>query len=480
MPLDYTGVGAAQFDEPATLVWGTPIPVGVATVLELSLRVALISGTESAYLAGLICYNQSGVETGQRLTISGSVTGSDWEEIVEEFSSWPGGTSHVRMVFQHHTENSTLQVDEFSFEETTSLVAAASSLISAQSAQASSSDAGNFAAATQSERLLAETAVGNAVVAQNNAVQAQETAEGASAIAISAKETAVQIAGNVDAGIDAIAATVSTLETAVVDVQGNASAGYLIRAQAGDSLSLLDLVAADGSAGAVSLARLSADAIILDGSITAGHLSATSMQVAGLSIFDDRLQSNNFVTDVSGWMIDDNGSMELNNLVVRESVVVGAVSNGVTYASSAAVRLGNGGNVPVPTIGPMELGQFFQIAVLIEWGPSYRHYYTYFHEKAEEQRSTSTYGETHVSLQSREMVGGVWSAWGTEVATGWSGLSFSKHESVFSKHGVFEDVELRFYVNTRVGHSSVGNGTHNYVTYDNIRSTAAVGRALVR
>ncbi len=63
--------------------------------------------------------------------------------------------------------------------------------------------------------------------------------------------------------------------SAIADLEGNASAGYLIRAQAGGSVSLLDLVAADGSAGSVSVAKISASQILLDGSVSAQQIVVT-------------------------------------------------------------------------------------------------------------------------------------------------------------------------------------------------------------
>lgn len=79
-------------------------------------------------------------------------------------------------------------------------------------------------------------------------------------------------------------ASVTTLETAVVDLQGNASAGYLIKAQAGSEVSLIDLIAADGSAGSVSVAKISATTILLNGSVTTQHLDANSVTADKISV----------------------------------------------------------------------------------------------------------------------------------------------------------------------------------------------------
>jgi len=72
-------------------------------------------------------------------------------------------------------------------------------------------------------------------------------------------------------------ASLTTQGTALATLAGNARAGYLIRAQAGGAVSLLDLVAADGSTGPVSVARLAADDILLDGSVGAAQLVVTDL-----------------------------------------------------------------------------------------------------------------------------------------------------------------------------------------------------------
>ncbi|SEU03405.1 hypothetical protein [Paracoccus homiensis] len=75
---------------------------------------------------------------------------------------------------------------------------------------------------------------------------------------------------NVNAG--GTSATITSQGSAIADLEGNASAGYLIKAQAGGSVSLLDLIAADGSAGSVSVAKIDADEILLSGTVGADKL----------------------------------------------------------------------------------------------------------------------------------------------------------------------------------------------------------------
>lgn len=78
-------------------------------------------------------------------------------------------------------------------------------------------------------------------------------------------------------------ASVTTHAAALSDLSGNASAGYLIRAQAGNVVSLLDLVAADGASGGVSIAKIEARDILLSGSVTMPMLSVGN----GKNLFND-------------------------------------------------------------------------------------------------------------------------------------------------------------------------------------------------
>lgn len=76
-------------------------------------------------------------------------------------------------------------------------------------------------------------------------------------------------------GFDVLDASVTQQSVAITDLQNNASAGYLVKAQAGTEVSLLELIAADGTAGSVSVAKIAASEIILDGSVTANSLLLT-------------------------------------------------------------------------------------------------------------------------------------------------------------------------------------------------------------
>lgn len=103
----------------------------------------------------------------------------------------------------------------------------------------------------------------------------------------------------VDAGdtrIASLQATVTTQATAISDLAGNASAGYLIRAQAGGAVSLIDLIAADGRGSPTSVVKVQASDILLKGSVAADML--TVMDLSGNMVPDaDMVSSASWGTD---------------------------------------------------------------------------------------------------------------------------------------------------------------------------------------
>lgn len=62
-------------------------------------------------------------------------------------------------------------------------------------------------------------------------------------------------------------------------------------------------------------------------SLLVDSLNTISFSAAGLAIFNDALQSSNYIAGVAGWRLTKAGVLELNQLVVRNSIVFGAVSD---------------------------------------------------------------------------------------------------------------------------------------------------------
>ena len=132
------------------------------------------------------------------------------------------------------------------------------------------------------------------------------------------------------ANINNVSSTVATQGTAIATLEGNASAGYLIRAQAGNQVSLLDLVAADGVGGAVSVAKISATNIILDGSVTAASLGVGSVTA-------DKIATN-AVTAVK----IDAGAVTADKIAANAITADKLAANSVTANSIAANTITGG------------------------------------------------------------------------------------------------------------------------------------------
>lgn len=119
----------------------------------------------------------------------------------------------------------------------------------------------------------------------------------------------------------------SITQRAVADFQGVQSAVISLRTVAGSGGALLELISLANPSGSASIARIHADNIILDGSVSIDHLNVASFTAAGLAVFGGGLESDNYVAGVSGWFIDNTGNAEFNQLVVRRDMIVnGAVS----------------------------------------------------------------------------------------------------------------------------------------------------------
>ena len=96
---------------------------------------------------------------------------------------------------------------------------------------------------------------------------------------------------------------------------------------------------------------------VATGSVNADRMNTASFAATGLALFGGAVRSTNFVSGTRGWRIDNNGSMELQNLVARDWVQVGAVSEGVTYTNASSRAVDNGQDVtastrPLPRCGP--------------------------------------------------------------------------------------------------------------------------------
>ncbi|MDB6179005.1 hypothetical protein PAF17_16050 [Paracoccus sp. Z330] len=99
------------------------------------------------------------------------------------------------------------------------------------------------------------------------------------------------------ASIGQVSATVDSHSTAIADLNGNASAIVGFAVQAGNAVSLLDLIAGDGSAGSYSIAKIEAQQILLKGSVSMDML--TIMDLSGNMVPDAAMVS------ASSWDVEN-------------------------------------------------------------------------------------------------------------------------------------------------------------------------------
>ncbi|MGO4854929.1 phage tail protein [Phaeovulum sp. W22_SRMD_FR3] len=181
---------------------------------------------------------------------------------------------------------------------------------------------------------------------------------------------------------------------------------------------------------------------LVTNSVTAQAVNTSSFSAAGLAVFGGDLKSANFATGASGWRIAADGNMELNNLVVRGSIVDGAASDNATLYIPGSItypfeNYATGGEY-VPSalyLGSIDPTQLYQFAIYTE----YR-----FPVSGGGGQPSDSIAVVH---QIRSMpVGGSWGAWGTiqnltrfyNQGTGWVSAS-----NVFDVSGYYDNVQVR-------------------------------------
>lgn len=189
----------------------------------------------------------------------------------------------------------------------------------------------------------------NAAVASEAAVRANE--DGALAAQIN----------TISASVNGLSSTVSSQGAALATIDGKLQASYSFRVKAGTAGAQLELIASSDPNGAVSVARIDATNILLNGSVSAPLISAgaitadkiaanavnatkiaagtiaagsaiiadgaiTSAKIADAAITNakigDVIQSSNFSTGASGWRIRKDGSAEFNGPVISRQLEV--------------------------------------------------------------------------------------------------------------------------------------------------------------
>ncbi|MEM7670195.1 MAG: hypothetical protein AAF317_13825, partial [Pseudomonadota bacterium] len=180
----------------------------------------------------------------------------------------------------------------------------------------------------------------------------------------------------------------------------------------------------------------------LDLRIRPEDLDAPAFQVNGMAIFGGTLQSDNFVTGVSGWQMNRDGSMELQDLVARDWIQVGAVTDFSEVVLPAETHV-YGGYANF-YFGPSPAGQITHCNCSFQIRRAGLDNYTVNTGGGPEPRVRIV--GSQASVQTRVQNNGVWSGFSTRLTSpdatgGWFGQS-----TIFHLLGPFDSAHLRILV----------------------------------
>lgn len=229
---------------------------------------------------------------------------------------------------------------------------------------------------------------------------------------------------------------------------------------------------------------------ITAGTITSDRISTSSFSTSGLGIFGGALKSSNFNGTISGtnitangtagWAMSSNGDLVTNSLIVRNSLVVGSVSDGSTLTEAPSGYTKANNTVSASNLlGVWTSDNFWTLA----WSAEFRHYgasAVYVPQVPEWEYYTTT---TQVFAQYRVKVAGVWGSWitppnGSSIRST-SMTSYNKLDCTAVLIGNYEDVELRNIYNT-FGNQLFGTNNGNVPSQVNVKNVSLIGKAVAR
>ncbi|MEH6834802.1 hypothetical protein [Falsihalocynthiibacter arcticus] len=200
---------------------------------------------------------------------------------------------------------------------------------------------------------------------------------------------------------------------------------------------------------------------IVTETIYSSHLNTVDFAATGLSMFGGALKSTNFNGSISGdnitgvgttgWALAKNGEMVLNNLVVRESIVGGAVSNGedaLSHVGSAGyVSDYNGASGQIGDIiytGTMGLNELWIIAFRGQYRAAVKTYGTY---NSGANTTPQTQWNIQIALWYRDRsVGGSWGSWYKKTnsadSTSWTSWSTFEYSYTFAGNGKQREIKM--------------------------------------
>lgn len=202
------------------------------------------------------------------------------------------------------------------------------------------------------------------------------------------------------------------------------------------------------------------------------------------SLFITDIQSDDFATGATGWRIAKSGAAEFNSLIVRNSLVDGAVSDGGSgTAYPAPVAAAANATAIYLELGPWVLDASWSIAVQV----SYRHRQTYTQETGGGKAGTifeARENRTRPNLffRTKSTVGGAWGAYELVHSFEWSDSATVWLEDfhLVNQIGVYADVGFSLVLQNDTALVSNGGVYSSVSDIANVSNFALVARAVRR
>lgn len=172
-----------------------------------------------------------------------------------------------------------------------------------------------------------------------------------------------------------------------------------------------------------------------------------ALAVQGMAAFGGSLQSLNYVPGTSGWMLNQTGTLEIQNLIERDALVDGAVTDRNLIRVSAAQNLPSQNDGTV-TFATLALGAIGDESIRLR-------------SVKFEARKNWSGGTVTINFDIRRMESGVWGSWETLSSWSFSTLTTAWDQKVSSGNlaGTYDDVEYRLTASQSNSAAPATNGS---------------------
>lgn len=198
------------------------------------------------------------------------------------------------------------------------------------------------------------------------------------------------------------------------------------------------------------ITQSTASTFIADGAIDTAQINNAAITNAKIK---DIIQSENYSAGSSGWIINKNGSAEFINLIVRNSLQVGAVSDNtiMTAYSNPAVVGNNVYFATTPDFGPTTADKLFNVGL---------------YGKVRRPQNNSSNGITTLNIMFRIKTGSTWGSWGFVSGNIFNGIQSVSGNNLWSEYGnvsqhICNADGLQFAVNSYL--TAIGGATQTNV-----------------